>query len=104
MQVLISLTENQQTLVVAVVTTVTTQILQEILVSLVEVTTTLSGEAEIQAAAHLATTLVQPGTAGRSILAAQVTVLLPAAAVAVRLQALLQVKVEALQAAAGINS
>ncbi len=102
---LISLTENLQTLAVAVVTLVTTATALEIQVSLVEVTTTLTEEIVLQAAVHLATILVQPATAGRSILAAQVTVLLPvAAAVAVRHQVLLQVKVEALQAAAGINS
>jgi hypothetical protein len=84
---------------------VTTQTLQEILVSSVEATTTLMEEIVLQAAVHLATIQVQLVTAGRSILAVQVTVLLPVAAVAVRLQALLlQVKVEALQAAVEINS
>jgi hypothetical protein len=105
MQVLISLTENLQTLAVVVVITVTTPTLQEILGSSVEATTTLTVETEIQAAVHLATIQVQLVTAGRSIPAVPVTVLLPVAAVAVRLQALLlQVKVEALQAAVGINS
>ena len=103
MPVLISTTEKLQRRAVAVVTMVTAQTLQDVQVSLVEATTTLTVETGIQAAVHLATTPVQLVTADRLIPVAQVTIRLRAAAV--RLQVLLlQVKVEALQAAVVINS
>ena len=106
MQELTSLMANLQHRAVAAVTTVTIQTLQDVQVSLVEVTTTLTEETGIQAAAHLVTIPVQLVTAELSVLALQLTVLLPVAAVAVRRQVLLllQVKVEAHQAAVGINS
>ena len=103
MPALISTTEKLQRRAVAVVTMVTAQTLQDVQVSLVEATTTLTVETGIQAAVHLATTPVQLVTADRLIPAAQVTVRLRAAVV-VRLQVLLQVKVEAHQAAVVINS
>lgn len=102
MRALISLTENQQHRVAAAVITVTIPTLQGVQVSLVEATTTLMVENVLPAAVHLATTRVLPATAGRLIPpAAQAVIRLPVAA-AVPL--LLQVKVEAQQAAVVINS
>ena len=104
MQELTSLTANLQRRAVAAVTTVTIQTLQDAPVSSEEVTTTLTEETGIQAAVHLATTPVQLVTADRLIPVAQVTIRLRAAAVRLQVLLLLQVKVEALQAAVVINS
>ena len=87
---------------VAVVTMVTIPILQDVQVSLVEVITTLTAETGVQAAARLATaTTIQVLLA-----AAEHSAVAQTAAATVRLQVplLLQVKVEAHQAAVVINS
>ena len=102
MQELTSLTVNLQRRAVAVVTMVTIPILQDAPVSLVEVITTLTVETGVQAAARLATATIQalPAEAAERSAVAQT------AAATVRLQVplLLQVKVEAHQAAVVINS
>ncbi len=102
MQELTSLTVSLQRRAVAVVTMVTIPIRQDAPVSLVEVITTLTVETGIQAAARLATaTTIQVLLA-----AAEHSAVAQTAAATVRLQVplLLQVKVEAHQAAVVINS
>lgn len=103
MQEPISLTVSQQRRAVAAVTTVTIPTLQDVPVSLVEVTTTLLVENVLQAAARLATaTTIQV-----LLEAAEHSAVAQTAAATVRLQVpllLLQVKVEAHQAAVVINS
>ena len=102
MQELTSLTVNLQRRAVAVVTMVTIPTLQDAPVSLVEVITTLTVETGVQAAARLATaTTIQVPLA-----AAEHSAVAQTAAATVRLQVplLLQLKVEAHQAAVVINS
>ena len=101
MRVLISTTEKLQRRTAVVVTTVTILILQDVQVSLVEVTTTLTVVAGNQAVVCLVTATIQalPAEAAEHLAVAQT------AAATVRLQVpLLQVKVEAHQAAVVINS
>ena len=102
MQELTSLTVSLQRRAVVVVIMVTIPIRQDAPVSLVEVITTLTVETGIQAAARLATaTTIQVLLA-----AAEHSAVAQTAAATVRLQVplLLQVKVEAHQAAVVINS
>ena len=102
MQVLISTTEKLQRQEMAVVTTVTIPTQQDVQVSLVEVTTTLTVVAGNQAAACLATATIQalPVEAAEHLAVAQT-----AATVRLLVRLLLQVKaVEAQQAAVAINS
>lgn len=101
MPALISTTEKLQRRTVVVVTTVTIPTVQDVQVSLVEATTTLTAVAGNQAAVCLATATIQalPAEAAERSAVAQT------AAATVRLQVpLLQVKVEAHQAAVVINS